>query len=108
MSKYTNISTKHVGELDGFPIRPCMKSGFCCTMAPCAFGEYDYEKKQCKYLGEPNDIGQKDCLRYQWILDNVPEEIRNFNPAFGFGCCSPIGNLARNKIIETITINKIT
>jgi hypothetical protein len=27
---YTNTSVQPLGELEGIPIRPCMKSGFCC------------------------------------------------------------------------------
>jgi len=108
MNKYTNISIEPVGMLYDIPIRPCMKSGFCCTKSPCAYGTYDHEKKQCIHLGEPNDIGQRDCLHINWILENVPEEFRNFNPAFGAGCCMPMFNEARNTIINTIKEKNIT
>lgn len=98
---YTNISTKPLGELDGIPVRPCMKSGFCCTTAPCGFGEsISKENKACKFLGPPNDIGQRDCGKYQWIIDNV--EGYEFYPGFGTGCCMPMFNEAREKIIKNI------
>jgi hypothetical protein len=87
-----------------FTTRPCLNSGFCCTKAPCAYGEKTSDTNYCcKYLLQPNEIGQKLCGRYQWIIDNVPPEIwRDFTPAFGGGCCMPIGNEARNKIKETL------
>jgi hypothetical protein len=102
LSKHTNVSLEPVGVLDGFPIRPCMKSGFCCMTAPCGYGEWDPERKQCKFLGDENELGQRDCGRYEFIMDNVPPQIRDFSPAFGFGCCMAIGNLRRNAIIEKI------
>lgn len=98
--EYTNISTEPLGMLDGLPIKPCMKSGFCCTKAPCAYGEFNEQKTSCKYLSEPNDIGQRDCLRYEWIIENV-HNWKSY-PAFGAGCCMPLGNTARQKIIENI------
>lgn len=107
MSKYTNISTEPLGTLDGIPIKPCMKSGFCCTKSPCGYGEWNENKTACKYLGEPNDLGQRDCLRYEWIIQNVPEPIRQFSPAFGAGCCMPLGNTLREKIINNIKSKKL-
>ena len=97
---YTNTSLEPLGELNGIPIRPCMKSGFCCTLSPCAYGEWNDDKSGCKYLDAPNDIGQRDCLRYQWIINNVPTF--DLHPSFGTGCSSPIGNTARNNIITKI------
>ena len=98
--KYTNISIKQICELDGFQIRPCMKSGFCCTKSPCAYGQWNDDKSACKYLATKNDIGQRDCLRYQWIIENVPTF--EIHPAFHTGCSSAIGNVARNSIIERV------
>jgi hypothetical protein len=87
----------HVGELDGIPVKRCLKSGFCCTKQPCAYGEWNDKKSQCKYLSEPNEIGQKVCTRYEWIKENVPTW--EFYPAFGGGCCMPLGNTLRDEIL---------
>jgi hypothetical protein len=100
MSEYTNIDPKPIGVLNGIPIRPCMKSGFCCTLAPCAFGEWNENKSACKYLSEPNGIGQRDCGRYEWIVANVPNY--ELYPAFGAGCSSAMFNHMRDKVIENI------
>jgi len=100
MNNYTNISTESLGEIYGAPIKPCMKSGFCCTKAPCAYGEWNEEKSACKYLLPPNDIGQRDCGRYEWIINNVAGW--EFYPAFGGGCCMPLFNEMREKVIENI------
>lgn len=97
--EYTNISTEPLGMLDGLPIKPCMKSGFCCTKSPCAYGEPN-EKGACKYLLQPNEFGQMACGRYDWIKENVPSW--ETYPAFGAGCCMPLGNTAREKIINNI------
>ena len=102
MSKqYTNISTEPLGMLYGIPVKPCMKSGFCCTKSPCSYGEsISEENNACKYLLEPNDLGQRDCGRYQWIIDNVPNY--EFYPAFGSGCCMPMFNEMREIVIQNI------
>lgn len=105
-NKYTNISYKPLGTLDGIAIRPCMKSGFCCTKSPCAYGEFNETKSACKYLSEPNDIGQRDCLRYEWIIKNVPSY--KTYPAFGAGCCMPMFNDMRENIIKKIKENEIS
>ncbi len=87
----------HVGMLDGIPVRRCLKSGFCCTKAPCAYSEFNEQKTACKYLSEPNEISQKICNRYEWIKANVPNW--ESYPAFGGGCCMPMGNTAREEIL---------
>lgn len=96
----TNTSTEPLGMLEGIPIKPCMKSGFCCTKQPCAYGEWNEAKSACKYLSEPNQVGQRGCLRYDWIKENVPNW--EHYPAFGAGCCMPMFNDMRNKVIENL------
>lgn len=91
---------KPLGMLDGIPIKPCVKSGFCCTKSPCGYGEWNEKQTACKYLGEPNDIGQMLCLRYDWIKENVVNW--EFYPAFGGGCCMPLFNGMRDKVIQNI------
>jgi len=100
MEKYTNISLEPVGYIDGYPVTPCVKSGFCCSKSPCAYGESIEGGTACKYLLPPNDIGQRDCGRYQWIIDNVPNY--EFYPAFGAGCCMAMFNDMREKVIAEI------
>lgn len=87
-------------EIDGvvFQVTPCIKSGFCCTKAPCAYGEWNEDKSACKYLEAPNAIGQRTCGRYEWIKANVPGW--EMYPAFGGGCCMPLGNIKRQEIIK--------
>lgn len=103
MSTYTNISLKPVGEIDGFPTKPCVKSGFCCNTAPCGYGEsISKTEKGCKYLLPPNDIGQRDCGRYEWIKQNAPDAY--MYPGFGNGCCMPMFNEARQNIIQNIKL----
>jgi hypothetical protein len=77
---------------------PCIKSGFCCTKAPCAYGEFNEEKTACKYLTPANELGQRMCGRFEWIKANVP--VWENYPAFGAGCCMPMFNEKRKEIIE--------
>lgn len=77
---------------------PCVSSGFCCRKAPCGFGEWDEEKQQCKYL-EDQDDGTALCGRYEEILE-MPVDQWYHSPAFGAGCCSPLFNEARQKILS--------
>ena len=93
--------TEKIPVYDNFediPVKPCIKSGFCCTSSPCAYGEWNQDKSACKYLLPPNQVGQRDCGRYDWIKENVPNW--EFYPSFGAGCCMPLFNEARNKIIK--------
>lgn len=80
-------------------VKPCLNSGFCCTKAPCAYGEWNLDKSACKYLLDPNAIGQKLCGKYDWIKENVVGW--KWYPAFGEGCCSSM-NTFRAKIKETL------
>ena len=85
-------------------VKPCLNSGFCCSKTPCGYGERISETNpSCKYLTAPNEIGQRLCGRYEWIIANIPPEIwRDFSPAFGGGCCMGMFNTAREKIKETL------
>jgi hypothetical protein len=100
LSKFTNISTIPLGVLDGLTIKPCMKSGFCCTSAPCGYGEWNEDKSACKFLQPPNELGQRDCGRYDWIVENVPGF--EFYPGFGTGCCMGMFNQMRDQVIKNI------
>lgn len=87
-------------EIDGykFAVTPCIKSGFCCTTAPCQYGEWNDNKSACKYLLPANELGQKYCGHFDWIKANVPNW--KIYPAFGAGCCSALGNNFRQDIIK--------
>lgn len=97
---YTNTNLDPIGELNGLPIQPCVKSGFCCKVAPCAYGEWNDTKTACKFLAEPNEIGQRDCLRYQYIIDNDP--FHQYYPGFGAGCSYITFNKERHQVIQNI------
>lgn len=88
--------------LEGIPIKPCVGSGFCCTKAPCAYGEQNETNTGCKYLLPSNELGQRACGRYDWIKENVPNW--KFYPAFHGGCCMPMFNEMREKIINNIKL----
>lgn len=91
---------KELGKIDGVGIKPCVMSGFCCTTAPCGFGEWNEGKTACKHLSEPNDIGQKKCEKYDWIKENV--EGWELYPAFGAGCCMTLFNEPRQEVIKKL------
>ena len=87
--------------LEGIRIRTCVQSGFCCSKSPCGYGESTSDDDPaCKYLSEPNKIGQQFCGRYEWIVENVPGY--EFYPAFGAGCCMPMFNEKRTNILQKL------
>jgi hypothetical protein len=100
MSQLGDSVNREIKHLDGIRIRTCVQSGFCCTTAPCEYGEKRKDSNACKYLSEANEIGQKFCGRYEWIMQNAPDP-ENY-PAFGGGCCMPIGNTVRLEILEKL------
>ncbi len=73
--------------------KPCVRSGYCCKQAPCAFGKWSELKHQCEHL-QKDEEGRYECAIYDEIVDKPGWE---FNPAFGAGCCSPL-NSDRDKI----------
>jgi hypothetical protein len=78
----------------------CVGSGFCCKKAPCPFGEWSNEKQQCEFLELEVTHDAVEIYRC-----GKAEEIKKhpdawFSPAFGAGCCSPLGNRARNRTIQ--------
>src|SRR3954471_21292837 len=71
----------------------CVRSGFCCQRAPCAYGAPAETGSGCRYLeaDEPAaDVTTYRCGRYAWILANVPDW--QSHPAFGAGCNAPLFN----------------
>lgn len=78
--------------------KPCVMSGFCCRSGPCAFGEMKEDNSQCKFLEDKED-GTTRCGKYEEIL-SMSEEKWHWNPAFGAGCCMPLFNDARERILN--------
>jgi len=78
--------------------QPCVRSGFCCKRGPCQFGAWDADRQQCKFL-ETGDDGRYQCGIFDQIVDAPGSE---WNPAFGAGCCMPLFNEARDKILTEI------
>ncbi|WP_448376689.1 hypothetical protein [Fervidobacterium sp.] len=73
---------------------PCVKCGWCCKHTVCYYGEWDYEKSQCKYLTDNNL-----CSKYDEI--NTFEDSQRLEiKLFGSGCCLNYENPSRMKIIN--------
>jgi hypothetical protein len=79
---------------------PCVQCGYCCTVGPCPYGLWDHERKQCQWLNDPNELGQRTCAKYYKI--NVPGSFM----AFGDGCSSTLCNTQRNKIVKKLAESK--
>ena len=84
---------------------PCVRSGYCCNLRPCPYGEVrSQDDPGCRYLEVEGEIapGVKvhRCGRYDWIMQNVPEADWKVSPAFGAGCSSPLFNTARDAILR--------
>jgi hypothetical protein len=78
----------------------CVGSGLCCKTGPCAFGEWDAELHQCKFLEVKDTINGVEiyqCGIYDEICGQPGAE---YNPAFGTGCCMGMFNENREKIIS--------
>lgn len=75
-------------------VRACLRSGMCCKKAPCQYGQWNEEEKQCAFLGKDN-TDQYTCLKHDEISK---DPLSVHSPAFGFGCCQPLGNVERDKI----------
>ena len=72
---------------------PCYQCGYCCTVSPCAVGEWDPDKKQCRFLTD-----NTECAKYSEIVE---KEKDSMTPMMGCGCSSPLLNEIRaKKMIE--------
>lgn len=81
--------------------RQCVKSGFCCKKAPCAFGTWDAVKGQCAHLEVEAEIVPGIHVHRCGIYDQIKDKPgAAINPAFGAGCCSPLFNENRTAIIR--------
>ena len=109
---------------------PCVQSGYCCTVRPCAYGTtqkeyadnentpvfgimpysdevgetelaYCITDRECIYLSTPDEIGRRNCLVYKQIKD-LEKRMGNRYPMMGSGCSSPIGNNDRNEVLQKL------
>lgn len=75
----------------------CVRSGYCCKVRPCPFGEWDAERHQCVYLElEHEDPPRYKCGIYDSIVGQPGAEV---SPAFGAGCSSTLFNDDRDRIL---------
>lgn len=82
-------------------MRECYRSGFCCTKAPCPYGESVSETEpRCKHLVVESEPAGGVVLHACAIKDEIDKDPDSvWSPAFGAGCCSPLFNeqRARNR-----------
>lgn len=76
-------------------VKSCVRSGYCCKVAPCVYGEWCGNTGRCKFL-QFTKGGLAKCSKYYEILKQPGSDI---SPAFGAGCSSSIGNERRIEII---------
>lgn len=72
----------------------CLMCGWCCKQTICYYGEWDYEKNQCKFLTENNLCSKYDEINK--LEDEMKLEIR----LFGSGCCLNFTNPERLKKLK--------
>jgi hypothetical protein len=84
------------------PKEKCVHCGYCCRKAPCAYGLWDEEKKQCAYLKNMDTgLPQYVCDKYDAINNDPGSYI---SPSFGTGCCSNL-NSDRRAILKQLNQN---
>jgi hypothetical protein len=93
---------------DALPVdRPCVGSGFCCKKVPCPYGSRDPSTSWCIHLipWEGDDLGvpRYRCGRYEYIVKQPGAE---WIPAFGAGCCAPLFNEDRSRIVKAIRLRR--
>lgn len=80
--------------------RPCVGPGYCCKKVPCGYGERSAETGWCVHLIPWPDDSLKApryrCGRFEYISAQPGAE---WMPAFSAGCCSPMFNDARQRIL---------
>ena len=70
--------------------KPCLRSGFCCKLGPCPYGD----GVPCIQLG-----GDKPGDYFCKIHDEIQKDpMSEFAPAFGAGCCSSLFNEDRDML----------
>lgn len=97
------------------PEPPCVGCGHCCKGAVCPFGQWDDDANngagRCAYLvpWEDDTLADADgsvpryrCSKHSEIAQLAYPSIADVAPAFGAGCCQPLCNDARNRIVRTL------
>ena len=84
----------------------CVRSGMCCRV-PCAWGDWDETKSQCKFLAvesrTPGGLPLHRCEKYEEILASPGS---SFSPAFGAGCSSNLFNTDRHAILLELRLKR--
>ena len=129
MKKKLEVTEKELSQKIKDIASPCVQSGYCCTVRPCAYGttqkeyvdngfkpvfgivpsdsvgveelEYKITDRECIYLAPPDDIGRRNCLAYKHIKD-LEKRMNNRYPMMGSGCSSPLGNNDRNEVLQKL------
>jgi len=66
----------------------CVSCGWCCTVRPCNYGEWDAAKGRCRFL-----TPESKCSKYEEIMEF---EKGILYPMFGCGCSSTLFNDVRD------------
>jgi len=85
------------GEIDGHPISPCVRSGYCCKKATCTVGLAHGADPHgsCEFL-RGDEPGDHSC----GLLDDGIISKEHIHA--GEGCCASLCNTARDKVIERL------
>ena len=88
---------RHLSSLakQGLGAIACLRCGYCCRTAVCAFGTWDAVAHRCVHL-----TPDSECAIYERITA-LPRERWIGNPAFGAGCCSSL-NSDRRALAERL------
>ena len=82
----------------GVRMSKCVQSGFCCTVAPCQYGESSGNSPTCVFLTEPTEpYGQRFCSIYN-IIDFLEKDSEY--PMMASGCSSTLYNKDRSQVIR--------
>lgn len=73
----------------------CVRSGYCCKVAPCPWGRVNEQTGYCEHL-KGSGPGFYECARYEEIKQ-APDS--HLCPAFGAGCSSTLFNTDRELVI---------
>lgn len=75
-------------------VQKCVQCGYCCTVAPCSYGEWDENANRCMFLNSDNQCQMYDIIRQD------PGSV--MSPAFGAGCSSSLFNQVREAKIRSM------
>ena len=80
----------------------CLRSGFCCKKAPCAYGARDPKTGWCVHLEDAGALEDAVLYRCAIYTDIKRQPGWEFSPAFGGGCSSALFNEDRERIIRAL------